>query len=65
MKKFQALAGFQFRAAVAEGRMFWMRKYLMYGQYSTPQLVTAERAARKASVLTAEGWCPYEFMIAE
>ena len=56
---------FELTKAIAEGKMFWMRKYLGYGSYSTPQLVTAERAAHKSQVRTAEGFCPYTFEIAE
>jgi hypothetical protein len=55
----------QFEEAVAQGRMFWMQKYLGLGQWSQPQLVSAERAMAKARVVTEEGYHPYRFEIAE
>ena len=55
----------EFEKAVAQGRMFLVRKYRFYGLYSSPKLMSAERAARKARVRTADGFCPYTFEIAE
>jgi hypothetical protein len=55
----------QFQEAVAQGRMFWMQKYLGFDQWSQPQLVSAERAKAKAQVVTKEGYHPYRFEIAE
>ena len=59
-KEYEAMS---FEQAVAEGREFMLRKYLRFGEYSTPQRVSAERAAHKMRVFTAEGWCPYELEV--
>ena len=39
-----------FDKAVAEGKMFLMKKYKAYGEWGPAKLVTAEVAERKAKV---------------
>ena len=51
--------------AIAEGKTFWMRKYLYCGIYSAPKLVSAEQAEHKSQVRTKKGFCPYAFEIAD
>lgn len=51
--------------AIEEGKTFWMRKYLCYGIYSAPRLVSAEQAKHKSRVRTEKGFCPYAFEIAD
>ena len=51
--------------AIKEGHHFWMRKYIAYGCWSAPRLVTAEVAAHKMSVRTHDGYCPYGFELAD
>jgi hypothetical protein len=54
-----------FYRAVEEGRQFVMRKYLRYGEWSAPQVVSAERALAKSRVRARGGYCPYWFEIAQ
>ena len=55
----------EFLRAVEEGRQFVMRKYLMYGEWSAPQVVSAERALAKSRVRTRDGYCPYCFEVVQ
>jgi hypothetical protein len=55
----------EFLRAVEEGRQFVMRKYLRYGEWSAPQIVSAERALAKSRVRARGGYCPYWFEIAQ
>jgi hypothetical protein len=62
-----------FKKAIAEGKMFLMKKYKAYGEWGSAKLVTAEVAERKAKVLVQsidefgekEWHCPYCFELAE
>ena len=62
-----------FDKAVAEGKMFLMRKYKYYGQWSAPKLVSAEVAEKKSRVRVVgydefdveSIFCPYTFELAE
>jgi hypothetical protein len=54
-----------FYRAVEEGRQFVMRKYLRYGEWSAPQVVSAERALAKSRVRTRRGDCPYSFEVVQ
>ncbi len=65
MAQFHSMTSADFQQAVAEGRQFLMRKYLQFGQYSTPRVVSAEVAAKKARVRVWDGWCPYDFAVVE
>ena len=65
MVQFHSMTSVEFQQAVAEGRQLLMRKYLQFGQYSTPRVVSAEVAAQKARVRVWGGWCPYDFAAAE
>ena len=63
----------EFDKAVAEGKMFLMKKYKAYGEWGPAKLVTAEVAERKAKVFVQaidefggkEWYCPYSFELAE
>lgn len=62
-----------FDKAIAEGKMFLMKKYKAYGEWGPAKLVTAEVAERKAKVFVQaidefgekEWYCPYSFELAE
>lgn len=58
-----------FYKAVEEGKMFWMRKYIRFGCWSAPKLVSADVAMAKSKVVVysedGEGYCPYDFAVAE
>lgn len=58
--------------AIAEGKMFLMRKYKEGGEYGAPKLVSAEVAKHKSKVFVKswdefdniEWHCPYSFELA-
>ena len=62
-----------FDKAVAEGKMFLMKKYKAYGEWGPAKLVTAKVAEHKAKVFVQtigefgekEWHCPYSFELAE
>ena len=57
-----------FEKAVAEGKMFVMRKYKAFGEWSKGKVVTAEVALKKSKVwVEYEGthYCPYDFEVVE
>lgn len=58
----------EFEKAVAEGKMFVMKKYKAMGEWSTGKVVTAEVALKKSKVrVMCEGtyYCPYDFEVVE
>lgn len=58
----------EFEKAVAENKMFVMRKYKMFGQWSNGKVVTAEVAKKKSKVWVVSNgtsYCPYSFELAE
>ena len=55
---------FELEKAIKEGRKFVMRKYIGLGEWSSPRVVSAEVAAHKSKVRTADGYCPYSFELA-
>ena len=63
----------ELKKAIAEGKMFLMRKYKSYGEWSAPRLVSAEVAERKSRVRVVgydefdeeSTFCPYSFELAE
>ena len=58
-----------FHKAVAEGKMFWMQKYVRFGCWSQPKLVSAQVAEAKSKVVVHDdygySYCPYSFEVAE
>ena len=58
----------EFDKAVAEGKMFVMKKYKALGEWSEGKVVSAEVAAKKGKVwVECDGawYCPYSFELAE
>lgn len=56
----------EFEKAIAEGKMFLMRKYKGVSGasvWSAPKIVSAEVALKKSKVRVAGGYCPYCFEI--
>lgn len=61
-----------FKKAIAEGKMFLMKKYKAYGEWGQPKLVSAEVAEKKSKVRVSsynefgekEWYCPYSFELA-
>jgi hypothetical protein len=57
-----------FEKAIAENKMFIMRKYKAFGEWSNGKVVTAEVALKKSKVwVESDGthYCPYTFELAE
>ena len=57
-----------FNKAVAENKMFIMRKYKAFGQWSNGKVVTAEVALMKSKIWVVNdgnSYCPYSFELAE
>lgn len=57
-----------FEKALVDGKMFFMRKYVAFGEWSAPKLVSAEIASRKSRVRVKSDdgvFCPYSFELAE
>ena len=63
----------ELKKAIAEGKMFLMRKYKSCGEWSAPRLVSAEVAEKKSRVRVVgydefdeeSTFCPYSFELAE
>ena len=58
----------EFEKAIAENKMFVMRKYKAFGQWSNGKVVTAEVAKKKSKVWVVNdgtSYCPYSFELAE